>query len=610
MAWSKAIFTSLLARAPSARKLLNGSARSLLDSPSAFAIGKRPLSTNASSVLELMLSNSWSAELETELDNLIPLPNHEIAIYVLKKLNDDPEKASEFFSWMCRKDGFKQSSALYSLMLRVLVTKGRLQEFWVTLRRMKDRGFFLDEETYMTILGILKKEKRNQDAMALTHFYSRMIQENAQDTMVKQVIAAILEKEWTSEVERGFQEMKLELSDNFVIRVLKELRNHPLKVLKFFHWVGSCSGFAHSTVTYNAAARVLARDDSIEEFWSIIEEMKGLNYDLDADTYTKIMRQFQKSNMMHDAVKLYEFMMDGLYQPSVQECSLLLRSLAGKAADTELAFRVLRKFESTGQSLPKVIYDGVLRCITAVGKLDLAEDMMESMRNSGHTPDNVTYSQFVFGLCKVGRLDEACNLLEKMEEEGCTPDIKTWTILMQGHCDANDVDKAFLIFAKMLEKNVDVDADVLDVLVNGFISQDKVEGAYKLLTEIVHKFHVQPWQATYKHLINKLLAARKLEEAMDLLREMKRKNYPPFSEPFVEYISKFGTVNDAAEFLKALSFKEYPAVQTFFNILQYFFKEGRNSEAKDILYQCPPHIRGHPKINELFGSTKSPKVAY
>lgn len=458
MARAMAILTSLRlarsllsAQAHRARPLITGSNRSFLDNPSPFAIGKLFLSTKPSSVLELVLSSDWSAELETELDNSIPLPSHETAVYVLKKLNEDPEKASDFFSWLCKKDGFKQSSALYSLVLRVLAISGRMQEFWVTLRRMKERGFYLDEETYLTVLGILKKEKKSSDAMALTHFYNRMIQENAQDAAVKQVAAAVLEKGWTDVVERELLEMKFELSDNFVIRVLKELRNHPLKALKFFHWVGSCPGFAHCTITYNAVARVLARDNSIEEFWSIIEEMKGLNYDLDTDTYTKISRQFQKSKMMHDAVKLYEFMMDGLYKPSIQECSLLLRSLAGKA-DMELVIRVMTKFESTGHSLPKAIYDGVLRCITAVGKLDLAEDIMESMRQSGHTPDNITYSQLVFGLCKVGRLDEACNVLEKMEEEGCIPDIKTWTILMQGHCDATEVDKAFLIFARMMEK--------------------------------------------------------------------------------------------------------------------------------------------------------------
>lgn len=616
MARAKAIFTSLRladsllsARAPpTARPYLTETARLCLDNPRSFVIGKLFLSTRPSTVLELLSGSDWSAELETELDNLIPLPSHETAVYVLKKLNGDPGRASDFFSWVCKKDGFKGSATLYSLMLRVLATDGRMQGFWVTLGRMKERGFYLDEETYLTILGILKKDKKSNDAMALTHFYNRMIQDNAQDAAVKQVVRTVLEKGWSDEVERELQEMKFVLTDNFVIRVLKELRNHPLKAVKIFHWMGSCPGFAHGTITYNAAARVLARDDSIEEFWSIIEEMKGLNHDMDIDTYTKISRQFQKSKMMEDAVKLYEFMMDGLYKPSVQECSLLLRSLAGRA-DMELAFRVLRKFESTGQSLPKTIYDGVLRCVTADGKLDLAEDIMEAMRKSGHAPDNITYSQLVFGLCKVRRLDEACNVLEKMEEEGCIPDIKTWTILIQGHCNANEVDKAFLIFAKMMERNVDVDADALDVLVNGFVTQNKIEGACKLITEMVHKFHVRPWQATYKHLITKLLAIRKLEEAMDLLREMKRQNHPPFPEAFMEYISKFGTVNDAVEFLKALSVKKYPSVNTYFNILQSFFKEGRDSEAKDLLYQCPPHIRQHPKMNELFCSINGPKIA-
>lgn len=475
--------------------------------------------------------------------------------------------------------------------------------FWVTVRKMKEQGFYIDEETYSTTIGFLKKEKLASDAVAFAHFYDRMLKDNAKDAVAKKVVDVVLREEWSSEVERELEEMKVGLSDNFVIRILKELRNHPPKATEFFHWIGQCSGYKHNTITFNAILRVLARHDSIREFWTVFEEMKTAGHEMDLDTYIKISRQFQKCRMMVDAVKLYELMMDSPYKPSVQDCSILLRSISvGENPDLDLVFRVAKKYESMGHSLSKTIYDAIHRSLTSAGRFNEAEKIMKVMKNAGHEPDNITYSQMVFGLCKAKRFEEALKVLDDMEAQGCLPDIKTWTILIQGLCAANEVDKALIQFARMVEKNCSIDADLLDVLVNGFLSQKRVDGAYKLLLELVKTIHLRPWQATFKNLIERLLGIRKYEEALSLLVLMKKQNYPPYPEPFIQYTSKFGTVEDAVEFLKALSVKEYPSSSAYLHVLKSFLKEGRQYEAKDLLFKCPHHIRTNPKICELFGS--------
>ncbi|XP_022731407.1 pentatricopeptide repeat-containing protein At3g48250, chloroplastic [Durio zibethinus] len=562
-------------------------------------------STKTNSLLQLILNNDWSDELETELDKFNSALTHETVVYLLKKLDKDPKKASNFFNWARDENGFNPNSSVYSFMLRILANKDTMKEFWITLREMKDQGFYLDEETYYTIHSCFKKNKMGNDVVALTHFYKRMLEENAKDSVAQKVADVFLGPEWRSdETEKELDGMKIVLSDNFVIRVLKELRSDPPKGLKFFRWAGKCSNYKHNTVTYNALLRVIARHDSIALFWSVVEEMNGEGFEMDIDTYTKVSRNFQKFKMLEDAVKLYEIMMNGPYKPSAQHCGLLLRSISG--ADTQglnLVFRVVNKYEAAGHTLSKAIYDGIHRSLTRVGKFDEAANIMKAMKNAGCDPDNITYSQLVFGLCRARRLEEACKVLDEMEAHGCIPDIKTWTILIQGHCDANQIDNALMCFAKM-QKNCDADADLLDVLINGFVSQNRIDGAYKLLVEMANIVHLRPWQATFKILIKKLLGKGKLEESMNLLKLMKKQNYPPYPEPFIQYISKFGTVDDSMEFLKALSVKEYPTVGAYLHVLESFLEEGRHSEAQDLLYKCPHHIRNHPKISELFG-TKS-----
>ncbi|KAJ7956164.1 putative Pentatricopeptide repeat-containing protein [Quillaja saponaria] len=536
-------------------------------------------SSKPNAIVELLLANDWSDELEQELEKSYPSLTHETVLYVLRKLDKNPEKASDFFIWVYQKSGFKPSSSVFSVMLRILVNKESMKQFWVTLRKMKEQGFCIDEETYLTILMVLKKAKMTSDSVALTKFYNKMLQENAMGIVVNKVVDIISESEWVGEVENKLGNLKVVVSDHFVISVLKELRNCPSKALKFFHWVGNGPDYEHNTVTYNAVARVLGRDVSIGEFWNILGEMKKLNHALDIDTYIKISRNFQKNKMMEDAVKLYELMMDSPYKPSVQNCSNLLRSLsAGDKPNLDLVFRVAKKYESTGHTLSKAIYDGIHRSLTSVGRFDEADEIVNTMKNAGYEPDNITYSQLVFGLCKMGKLEEACKVLDDMEAHGCKPDIKTWTILIQGHCAANEVDKALLCFSKMSEKDCEPDADLLDVLIDGFLNLKKIDGAYKLVVEMARKLRLSPWQATYKGLIEKLLGVGKLEEAMDLLRLMKTHNYPPFAEPFFQFISKSGTVEDAAEFLKALSLKEYPSLAVYLHVFQSFFQEEPESE--------------------------------
>ncbi|KAG5393059.1 hypothetical protein IGI04_023022 [Brassica rapa subsp. trilocularis] len=139
--------------------------------------------------------------------------------------------------------------------------------------------------------------------------------------------------------------------------------------------------------------------------------------------------------MMIEAVKLYEFMTDGPFKPSVEDCSLLLKSLsAGPSPDLDLVYRVSRKYESTGKPLSKAVYDGIHRYLTSVARFDKAGDTMKAMRDAaGCEPDNVTYSQLVFGLCKAKRLEEACGVLDQMEADGCLPDVRTWSVLIQGY---------------------------------------------------------------------------------------------------------------------------------------------------------------------------------
>jgi pentatricopeptide repeat protein len=219
-----------------------------------------------------------------------------------------------------------------------------------------------------------------------------------------------------------------------------------------------------------------------------------------------------------------------------------------------------------------MLFDGIHRALTSNGRFDEAAEVVQRMRAQGHQPDNVTYSQLVYGLCKADKLDDARKVFDEMEAEGCIPDLKTWTMLIQGHCAAGDVDRALQYLTEMIDKNLDADADLLDVMVRGLCGHEKIDAAYTLFVEMVDKAHLRPWQGTYKRVINELLRIKKLDEALALLRSMKALRFPPFTEPFPPYIAKHGTVEDARDFLKALTvMNTCPAPAAYLHVLKSFF---------------------------------------
>ncbi|KAJ4868931.1 DNA-binding pseudobarrel domain protein [Raphanus sativus] len=133
-----------------------------------------------------------------------------------------------------------KSASMAALRLRIRSIK----RFWMTLNDMKRGGFYMEEETYNTVYGLLSKEESSKsDAAALAHFHERMLKENTG-----------VAGDETSSVR---------------------------------YWVGtSSSGYRHSTVTYNAVWRVLARPGSVAELRSVVDEMKETSgHEVDLDTY-------------------------------------------------------------------------------------------------------------------------------------------------------------------------------------------------------------------------------------------------------------------------------------------------------------------------------------
>ncbi|KAJ4980916.1 hypothetical protein NE237_031753 [Protea cynaroides] len=527
-----------------------------------------------------------------------------MALTVLKNLDGSPEVARRFFDWISETHSEKVSSKTYNLLLGNLGRKDHVKEFWDLVEIMRQKGYGVSKGTFNKVSEIFGKEGMASDIDKLKGLFVTKSGDNTE--MCSKVCKIIRQDEWTEDVEKSLRDLDVSVSSDFVTMVLGRLRLYPIKALMFFRWIEADHSFQHNKETYNAMARVLGREDCIEKFWDVVNEMKVGGYEMEKETYVKVYQQFYQRKMIKEAVDLYEFAMNGANKPPNQDCTFLLKKIvSGRKLDMDMFSRVVRIFTEGGNDLKWSTFDAIFKSLSSVDRLGECSKILKVMEKGGLVGNIAFYGEIVSRLSRVGKLDEANEILNYMEASGLNPDFKMWASLISGHCVAADLDKAHSCFLELVEKKGVADAGyAFEVLVDGFCRKNRGADMCKYLIELVNGKELRPWRSTYKILIGYLLVQGNFKEALSLLGLMKENDYPPLLDPFISFISKSGTGDDALNFLKAIKSKSFPSTSVFLLMFEAFFKAGRHDEAHNCLSKCPGYIRNHADVLSLFYTMK------
>ncbi|XP_043692284.1 pentatricopeptide repeat-containing protein At3g02490, mitochondrial-like [Telopea speciosissima] len=570
---------------------------------------KDPDHDHALLLADIFSRSSSPNAIRGELESNRPSVTHEMALTVLKNLDESPEAARRFFDWVSETHNEKLSSKTYNLFLGILGRKDHVKEFWDLVEIMRKKGYGVSKSTFVKVSENFEKEELASDLDKLKGLFLSKSDDNSSEQICSKVCKIIRQDEWSEDVQKRLRDLEVSMSSDLVAMVLERLSLYPVKALMFFRWIEANQSFKHNEQTYNAMAQVLGREDCIEKFWGIIDEMKVAGYEMEKETYLNVYQRFYKKKMIKEAVDLYEFaMMHGTSKPPNQDCTLLLKNIvtSKEDLDMDLFSRVVRIFtEGGGNALKQSTFDAVLKSLISVGKLGDCNKISKAMEKGGLEVSRASYDEIIFRLSRAGRVDEACEILNDMQTSGRNPDFKMWASLIHGQCVTGDVDKAHSCFLEMVEKKGVAGAGyAFEVLVDGFYHKNRVEDACKLLIELVNGKEFRPCRTTYKILIEKLLVKRNLKEALSLLELMKNNDYPPILDPFIGFLSKSGTGEDALNFLKAITSKRFPSTSVVLLVFEAFFKAGRHNEAHNCLSKCPHYIRNHADVLSLFCSMK------
>ncbi|MFS7974146.1 putative tetratricopeptide-like helical domain superfamily [Helianthus anomalus] len=533
-------------------------------------------------------------------------------IELFKNRGSDPEAGRVFYEWVMGKEGgdftdLRSNSC--NQLLGMLGANGLVKEFWGLVEVMKKKGYGVKKGASVRAIERFEKDGLEGDVQRLKDLFALGSGGDSVEKDSSRVCKVVRAVPWGEDVENKLKGMGVVYSGDLVKSVLENLGTDLNKAVIFFRWVEESGLWKHDEKTYNAIAREVAREECLDKFWRLIDEMRAAGFDLEKGTYVRVLNQFVRKRMLKDAVELYAFAMGGNVKPSVQDGPFLLKKIAtGEKLDMDLFSKVLTVYKEGENTLTNAALDSVLKSLTSVGRFNECNKILRAMEEVGFFPDENLQSKIGFQLSKNSETEEASKFLDFVEGSRTIPSYKTFGSLIEGYCLSGHLDKACDCFEKLIENGGSSYAGyALETLTNAYCSKERANEAYKLLANAVTEKEVKPWHTTYKLLISKLLDQRLFKEATDLFAPMKAHGYPPYLDPFVKYVSKTGTTDETVMFLKAMTSKKVPSTAVYLRVFKAYFKAGRHNQAQDFLSKCPRYIRNHVDVLTLFSSMKLAK---
>lgn len=533
--------------------------------------------------------------------------SHDLVLKVLRNLESNPTMAKRFFDWVLESEVERLSSKSYNKMLRILGGYGLFQEFWELVGVMKKKGYGVAGHVRDKVGEFFEKEGMESDLVKLKEVFASGSLDNSVEKVCPRVCKIVKGEVWGDSVEGKLRDLNLVFSTDLVKMIVENLADDPKKALIFFRWVEESGLVKHDEGTYNAIAMVLGREDCIDRFSKVVDEMRINGYEMETETFVKVLGRFSERKMLKDAVDLYEYAMTGANKPFVYWCTFLLKKLSvAKELDLELFSRVVRIFSESGNVLTGAELNAVLKSLTSVGRLGEISKVLEVLEEGGLVAGGNMQSKIAFRLTCTGKTEAATEFVHHIEASGSNLDHKAWVSLIEGHCLAGDLEEASDCLQMMVgREGVAHAGHPLELLIHAYCYKNRVEDAWKLLQNHVMQNQLKPRHSTYNVLITKLLVQDGFKDALLILDLMKEDGFPPFVDPFIKYVSESGSTDDAIAFLKAMTSKRFPSTTVVLRVFEAFFKAARQDDAQDLLSKCPSYIRNHADVLELFYSKKS-----
>ncbi|KAD5316980.1 hypothetical protein R6Q59_032246 [Mikania micrantha] len=380
-------------------------------------------------------------------------------------------------------------------------------------------------------------------------------------------------------LDSSLDDMNLNLSEEFVVRVL-ETSNVPAEnLVHFFKWAaGGNNQEVFSVTTRSLDALVRAVSTELKKkvaysLWDLVKEVgeKGKNVVttemLNAlislfSRLGKGMAGYEVFNKFEDLSCLtnadsYYFTIEALCRRSIFDrvglvCERMLSEEklpeAGKVGDiicylckagmVKEAHSVYLSAKEKQRYLPQSSANFLISSLCDRKKNDTdlvhcALKMLEDLEKPKYAIKQ--FSRVIQGLCRVDDLEGAKALLSKMSVNGPPPGNAIFNTVINALSKSGDMTEAIKIMRMMEDRGLKPDVYAYTVIMSGYAKGGNMEEAAKMLTK-AKKNHCKLTPVTYHTIIRGYCKIEQFEKAVKLLQEMEEYGVRPNSDEYNKLI--------------------------------------------------------------------------
>ncbi|KAL1226121.1 Small ribosomal subunit protein mS86 (rPPR1) [Cardamine amara subsp. amara] len=225
-----------------------------------------------------------------------------------------------------------------------------------------------------------------------------------------------------------------------------------------------------------------------------LEMPKMYGIEPDVETYNTMIKVFCESGSASSSYSIIAEMERKGIKPTTSSFGLMISGFYSEDKNEDVG-KVLGMMKDRCVSIGVSTYNIRIQSLCKKKKSVEAKALLDGMLSSGMKPNSVTYSHLIHGFCREDDFDEAKKLFKVMVNRGCKPDSECYFTLIYYLCKGGDFETALSFCKESMEKNWVPSFSIMKSLVNGLAKASKVDEAKELIAQVKEKFtrNVELW---------------------------------------------------------------------------------------------------------------------
>lgn len=213
-------------------------------------------------------------------------------------------------------------------------------------------------------------------------------------------------------------------------------------------------------------------------------------YDIkpDVETYNLVIKSFAESGLSNSVFSILDEMDRNNVKPNVATINNAISGFYSEKKFDEVG-KLLNLMEERYKLYPSLsTYNVRIQSLCKLKRSNEAKALFQGMITRGRKPNSVSYYHLINGFCREGNLEEAKGLFADMKKRGFKVDGQCYFTLVYFLCEGGEFESALEIAKECIGKGWVPNFTTMKKLVNGLVGASKVDDAKELIKEIKEKF--------------------------------------------------------------------------------------------------------------------------